>query len=82
MDRAAIAYIQQQAAARKINRKRLAELAGIPYQTVRGWWDAAEPPALSLADVGRFLRALGIPGAEAYEQIERMAVTMERADDE
>lgn len=82
MDRAALAYIKQRAEAANLNRNQLAERAGIPYQTVRGWWDAAEPPALSLADVGRFLRALGIDGAEAYQEIERLALTMERAGDE
>ncbi len=77
MDRAAWAYIKAQSDAQKMERAELARRAGIPYQTVRGWWDAENPPALSLADVGRFLRALGVDGGEAYEAIERLALTLE-----
>ncbi len=77
MDRAAWAYIKAKSDALELERAELARRAGIPYQTVRGWWDAANPPALSLADVGRFLRALGVDGGEAYEEIERLSLTME-----
>lgn len=79
MDRAAWAYIKAEAEARGIERPELARRAGIPYQTVRGWYDADNPPALSLADVGRFLRALGVDGGEAYEAIERLAVSMKES---
>lgn len=77
MDRAAWAFIKAQSNEKRIDRAELARRAGIPYQTVRGWWDAENPPALSLADVGRFLRALGVDGGEAYEAIERLALTLE-----
>jgi transcriptional regulator with XRE-family HTH domain len=77
MDRAAIAFIMREQQARGLSRPKLAELAGIPYQTVRGWWDNADSTALSIADIQRFLKALGIDGAQAYKEIERLAITMQ-----
>jgi len=77
MDRAAFAYIKRMQAERGLTRPELAKRAGIPYQTLRGWWDAAEVPALSITDLAALLRALDVPGAKAYKEIERLAVTMQ-----
>lgn len=77
MDRAAFAYIKAEAEARGIEVAELARRAGINYRTAYGWWRAENPPALSLADISRFLRALGVDGAKAYKAIERLAVSFE-----
>lgn len=82
MDRAAHVYIKREADARGIGRAPLAERAGIPYQTLRGWWDAANPPAMSIADLSNLLGVLGVDGAKAFKEIQRIAATIEDSTDQ
>lgn len=77
MDRAALAYIKDVAAEAGISRPALAERAGIPFQTLRGWWDHTSGVALSVGDLQKLLEALGVDGAEAYEEIKRRAFPSE-----
>lgn len=81
MDLAAFAYIKDVAAERGISRGQLATRSGIPYQTLRGWWDSTEGIALSVADVHHLLSALGVDGAEAYKAIERRAFPVQSSDE-
>lgn len=79
MDRAVIAFIMREQEAQGLSRPQLAERAGIPYQTVRGWWDKPSSTALSLADIQRFFDALGIDAAQGIEEVRRIAIAMENA---
>ena len=81
LDRAAWEWVQERANERGLNRNQLAELAGIPYQTVRGWYESTTGPKLSLADLIRFAEGLGVSGVEAYEQIQRRAIAIEQSAD-
>ena len=81
LDRAALAYLKQQQADSSLSRPELAERAGIPYQTLRGWWDSTNDPVLSLADIGNLLRGLGIPYAKGLKEIQRLEVTMQDSDE-
>lgn len=75
-DRAALLFIKSKQDERGLSRNQLAIRAGIPYQTVRGWWDS-ESVALTLADVKRLLVALDVDPNEGVQEILRLALTLE-----
>ncbi|MEV7827542.1 helix-turn-helix domain-containing protein [Microbacterium enclense] len=75
-DRAALLFIQERQAELGLSRMQLATRAGIPYQTVRGWWDQGKA-SLSLADVKRLLLAVEVDPEEGVQRIFRLALTLE-----
>lgn len=81
LDRAALMYLKQKFADSGMTRPALAERSGIPYQTLRGWWDSTKSPALSLADVRNLLNGLGIPPEQGFEEIQRLEVAMQDSAD-
>lgn len=77
MDRAAIQYFKNMLDDSEMTRQELAKRAGIPYQTVRKWWENPKPPVLQLSDIEMLARGFGLTGLQAYKAIKALASTIE-----
>ena len=78
MDVEAIRYIKAKTEDLDRDRAWLAKKSGIKYQTLRGWWDT-ENVAISIGDLDRLFRALGVDPGTAIEEIRRRVIASENA---
>ncbi len=81
MDIAALRYFKQKQEESGLTRPEFAKKAGIPFQTIRKWWDSPKPISIKVGDIELLAKASGVTGLQAYKEIRQIAATIEEEGD-